>query len=693
MGELEPMKMQLIMIATLVAASAYAHDFKSCGTDNLAVASVDVSPDNPIPGANLTVTFTGTPTQDVIVGDTLTITVKVFGVALGHVDFDFCKDLGVTCPIKAGTVSKWNAVYLVPKAAPAGVPLTAEFTAKSSAGAQYSCVDVAVTMGKPPSATPVFLVEAIAAPSCYHHNDVDHNKCYEACGEGSFVVPKLEAKGACGDEYTETDSSSNVNQCSDGVTNVKYCKGGDKRVVALTVKTKGMVGACFHAIQSNKCSEACATSMFKMTGVTDAGPCPSLYKVIEKTQFVESCSDGVTNTKYCTKPLYVVNVTMKIKGESGPVLAMSESIDMAVYEKAAAAPSSWTCVHREDAVDHKCYEACAQDTDYKVKGLDSAGACSSKYSTDSTKTVKACSDGVTNLKYCTAGGLHAVTLVEKTKGEAGAPKVVTLIPEFIASLALEQTHCKHRQDSVDHKCYQACATNQGGFKVKGLALEGVCPSKYSQTDSTSSVKACSDGVTNIKYCTAGGLRVVDLTETTKGEARIIDMAVYEKVAAAPSSWTCVHREDAVDHKCYEACAQDTDYKVKGLDSAGACSSKYSTDSTKTVKACSDGVTNLKYCTAGGLHAVTLVEKTKGEAGLMAAADQTTLYKISKGECGEATLDSKYASYAEKFAGLAAGTCASQGYTVADGSQTVKVPVLGDITIAKFKKASVVAFSD
>merc|ERR1712166_1690662 len=213
MGELEPMKMQLIMIATLVAASAYAHDFKSCGTDNLAVASVDVSPDNPIPGANLTVTFTGTPTQDVIVGDTLTITVKVFGVALGHVDFDFCKDLGVTCPIKAGTVSKWNAVYLVPKAAPAGVPLTAEFTAKSSAGAQYSCVDVAVTMGKPPSATPAFLVEAIAAPSCYHHNDVDHNKCYEACGEGAFVVPKLEAKGACGDEYTETDSSSNVNQC------------------------------------------------------------------------------------------------------------------------------------------------------------------------------------------------------------------------------------------------------------------------------------------------------------------------------------------------------------------------------------------------------------------------------------------------------------------------------------------------
>jgi len=76
------------------------------------------------------------------------------------------------------------------------------------------------------------------------------------------------------------------------------------------------------------------------------------------------------------------------------------------------------------------------------------------------------------------------------------------------------------------------------------------------------------------------------------------------------------------------------------------------------------------------------------ATLIAPNADTTLYKTSGDECGEATLDSKYASYAEKFAGLKEGTCASQGYTVADGSQTMKVPVLGDITIAKFKKATV-----
>merc|ERR1719331_1743027 len=70
-------------------------------------------------------------------------------------------------------------------------------------------------------------------------------------------------------------------------------------------------------------------------------------------------------------------------------------------------------------------------------------------------------------------------------------------------------------------------------------------------------------------------------------------------------------------------------------------------------------------------------------------DDVTLYKLSGDECGQSTLDKKYESYAIKFAGLKEGTCASVGYSVPDGSKTMKVPVLGDITIAKFKKSSMV----
>merc|ERR1711907_80884 len=69
----------------------------------------------------------------------------------------------------------------------------------------------------------------------------------------------------------------------------------------------------------------------------------------------------------------------------------------------------------------------------------------------------------------------------------------------------------------------------------------------------------------------------------------------------------------------------------------------------------------------------------------AVRSDVTLYKIADGICGEATLDAKYASYAEKFAGLKEGGCASQGYTKTDGSQTINVPVLGSITIAKYTK--------
>eukprot|EP00656_Telonema_subtile_P007546 TRINITY_DN1353_c0_g2_i1.p1 TRINITY_DN1353_c0_g2~~TRINITY_DN1353_c0_g2_i1.p1 ORF type:complete len:485 (-),score=144.79 TRINITY_DN1353_c0_g2_i1:137-1591(-) len=428
----------------------------------------------------------------------------MFGVALGSVDFDFCKDLGVVCPIKAGTASKWMATYLVPSAAPGGVALTAEFTAKTSAAAQYSCLDVPVTMGTKPSPAPVFLLQGVPMVQpmdnvqCVHKEDVPSKKCYEACGEGTFKVVNMNATGACPDEYTKTDSTDKINACSDGVTNIKYCTGAGKRVVALSTATRGMAGLCMFSLQSNKCTEACADAVFKMTGLSTQGTCPSEFKVTEKTNFVDACSDGATNIKYCTKPLYPVKVTIRIKGEVGPNKA---------YWTSVAGVSSLTCLHREDVVDHKCYEACSSSKRFKVKGVTSRGACTSKYSeTDSTKTVTACSDGVTNLKYCTAGGLQKVSLVMKTKGEAGKPS---------------------------HKAYWA--------------------------------------------------------------------------------------------------------KVAGVQT------------------------------------------------------QTSLYKITSGECGQATLDAKYASYAEKFAGLTAGTCASQGYTVADGTQSLNVPVLGAITIAKFKKPSVFSF--
>jgi len=65
----------------------------------------------------------------------------------------------------------------------------------------------------------------------------------------------------------------------------------------------------------------------------------------------------------------------------------------------------------------------------------------------------------------------------------------------------------------------------------------------------------------------------------------------------------------------------------------------------------------------------------------------TLYALGKGECGQSTLPKKYESYAQKFdSDLKEGTCAAQGYTVPDGAKDIKVPFIGTIKTAEFKKA-------
>lgn len=94
--------------------------------------------------------------------------------------------------------------------------------------------------------------------------------------------------------------------------------------------------------------------------------------------------------------------------------------------------------------------------------------------------------------------------------------------------------------------------------------------------------------------------------------------------------------------------------------------------------------------SSGQHSTSDCYKTTNveSAFLSADDDDVDLYEIKDGVCGQTTIDKKYESYAEKFNGnLKEGTCADQGYTVADGTQTFKVPFLGDITVSKFTKPS------
>merc|ERR1719199_552032 len=66
---------------------------------------------------------------------------------------------------------------------------------------------------------------------------------------------------------------------------------------------------------------------------------------------------------------------------------------------------------------------------------------------------------------------------------------------------------------------------------------------------------------------------------------------------------------------------------------------------------------------------------------------TTVYTLEKaGICGQVDVPTKYVSMAIKFdKNLKEGTCASVGYTVADGSVSHTVPFLGKLTVKEYKK--------
>jgi len=71
---------------------------------------------------------------------------------------------------------------------------------------------------------------------------------------------------------------------------------------------------------------------------------------------------------------------------------------------------------------------------------------------------------------------------------------------------------------------------------------------------------------------------------------------------------------------------------------------------------------------------------------VSASETCSLYDISGDSCGQSDLDCLYVGPAKAFrSSLKDGTCAEQGYTVQTGTQTMSVPVIGDITVTQYSK--------
>jgi len=79
-----------------------------------------------------------------------------------------------------------------------------------------------------------------------------------------------------------------------------------------------------------------------------------------------------------------------------------------------------------------------------------------------------------------------------------------------------------------------------------------------------------------------------------------------------------------------------------------------------------------------------------QVDLAAGDDCEKLYKIDGADCGEVCLSSTVAPFAVQFGGVTEGTCAAQGYTVFDHSESVSVGPFGDFNTDVYTKPAALA---
>ncbi|PPQ97561.1 hypothetical protein CVT26_002346 [Gymnopilus dilepis] len=115
-----------IIDADSLVRNGQGWDWKDCGqdTDAVRIQSIDISPDPPKPGKDLTVTVTGIAKERIEEGAYVDVTVKLGLVKILSKEFDVCEEAqnanaSIQCPVEEGTYTVKQTVEL-PKEIPPG---------------------------------------------------------------------------------------------------------------------------------------------------------------------------------------------------------------------------------------------------------------------------------------------------------------------------------------------------------------------------------------------------------------------------------------------------------------------------------------------------------------------------------------------------------------------------------------------
>jgi hypothetical protein len=142
------MKQNIIFVALLLATLSMVNavpyqlrkraiSFADCASGSPIPLTVTAQPDTPTAGEALTLTITGTPTNDLDTGSNLTIQMDENDPDT----VDFCTSEGITCPVTAGTAFTTTQQVTVPDTAPSTITVTLT----DATGAVVGCSEGTVT--------------------------------------------------------------------------------------------------------------------------------------------------------------------------------------------------------------------------------------------------------------------------------------------------------------------------------------------------------------------------------------------------------------------------------------------------------------------------------------------------------------------------------------------------------------------
>ena len=136
---------QKLVLGYLVMASGDAHPFTRCGTDNFGIQNVVVSQAPPVSGSSFILNITGTASVDIGTAEA-DLNISTMGISLAQTGYNFCKDLGVHCPLKSGDTYTASIMVEIPSAVPHGVDMDARLTIaeySNSESRSSDCLDIA----------------------------------------------------------------------------------------------------------------------------------------------------------------------------------------------------------------------------------------------------------------------------------------------------------------------------------------------------------------------------------------------------------------------------------------------------------------------------------------------------------------------------------------------------------------------